>query len=176
MIITLADAQKIDPNVTQSYLDGLEVAIRQLTNNKFLNKAISYRGLTVSDESIVGLKKAGVYLRVGDTVQLSYTGVNDGLYVVEELFNSNVTLDTDKLFNGVYVQGTITKVEYPADIVEGVKKLIQYDVEMAGKMGVKSETVSRMSVSYFDMNSSENVNGYPSAYMDFLKKYRKLRW
>ncbi|QVV90826.1 hypothetical protein [Weissella tructae] len=176
MIISLADAQKIDPNVTQSYLDGLEVAIRQLTNNKFLNKAISYRSFFVSDESKVTVKESNVFLRQGDTVQLAYTGVNDGLYTVSGVNNGVVVLETDKLFNGKYRDGMLTKVEYPTDIVEGVKRLIKYDMAMSKKVGIKSETISRMSRTYHDVNSSENVNGYPSAYMDFLNKYRKLRW
>lgn len=175
MIITLAEAQKIDPNVTQSYLDGLEQSIRQLTNNKFLNKAISYRGLVVTG-STVGINKAGICLREGDTIQVSYTGVNDGLYVVKSIETGNITLDTDKLFDGVFASGTMTKVEYPADILNGVQGLIKYDVDMADKSGIKSETIGRMATTYYDVNASENVNGYPSALMDFIKKYRKIKW
>lgn len=175
MIITLAEAQKIDPNVTQSYLDGLEQSIRQLTNNKFLNKTISYRGLDVNG-AVVSLNKTVNYLREGDTVQVSYTGVNDGLYVVKAVDNESVTLDTDKLFNGTYTSGTMTKVDYPADVLNGALGLIKYDMDMADKTGVKSETIGRMSTTYYDVNASENVNGYPSALMDFIKKYRKIKW
>lgn len=47
---------------------------------------------------------------------------------------------------------------------------------MAGKIGIKSETISRMSTTYYDMTATENTDGYPSALLSFLKKYEKMRW
>ena len=176
MIITLAEAQEINPDIDQRYLDGLEASIRQLTHNKFLNKAMSYRGLGVTSDAVIKLSTDTTYLRVGDTVQVSYTGVNDGLYVVKSVDKGNVTLDTDKLFTGKFSAGTLTKVEYPADVINGFKGLIKYDFDMADKTGIKSETIGRMSTTYYDANSNENINGYPSALMDFIKKYRKIGW
>ena len=70
----------------------------------------------------------------------------------------------------------LTKVEYPTDIKRGIKKLIEYDKTMTGKIGIKSESIARMSVTYYDVNSTENTDGYPSSLLSFLRKYEKMRW
>ena len=70
----------------------------------------------------------------------------------------------------------MTLVEYPADILSGVVKLLKYDAKMGDKLGLKSESVSRMSKTYYDVNASENIEGYPAALMSFLDKYKELRW
>lgn len=177
MIITLADAQKINPNIDQLYLDGLEASIRQLTNNSFVNKSVVYRGFSVGTGNTIKFRKAVKYLRVGDTILLTDTGVNNGLYTVESVAGKEVTvLGSENLYDGTFVSGAAYKVEYPADIVSGVKKILEYDLKMSDKVGVKSKTIARMTETYYDINSTENVNGYPSAYMSFLNKYKKLRW
>ncbi len=188
MILSLEDAKQINPDVTQEYLDGLEIAIRQLTNNNFLNQNILYRQFNVPDNETLEFERPINYLREGDTVLLAYTwgvntngstndkGVNDGLFIIDKVDGATVTLETDQLFEGDYPSAMMAKVEYPSDLIQGVKKLIEYDKSMAGKTGVKSETYSRMSTTYYDVNAAENVNGYPAAYMSFLNKYKKLRW
>lgn len=70
----------------------------------------------------------------------------------------------------------VTLVNYPPDIKRGVKKLIQYDKKMSGKIGIKSETISRMSTTYYDVNAAENIEGYPVSLLSFLKKYERIRW
>ena len=79
-------------------------------------------------------------------------------------------------FVGNSGRAMVTKVEYPADIKRGIKKLIEYDKAMAGKVGIKSETIARMSITYYDVNTAENTDGYPSSLLSFLKKYEKMRW
>ncbi|MCR8704179.1 hypothetical protein [Weissella cibaria] len=175
MIISLDDAKAIDPNITQADLNGFETAVRALTNNKFQNHSVVSKGVTVSlNNKLTVTSTFG--LRVGDTVELVDSKVNDGLYVIAALTDTTVTLQDTDLFNGEFKKASMIKVEYPDDIKVGIKKLIQYDVKMADKVGIKSETISRMSTTYYDATAAENVNGYPSAYMSFLDKYRKIRW
>jgi hypothetical protein len=102
--------------------------------------------------------------------------VNDGLYVIEEINDKTIKLKDAELFNGNFQSAFITKISYPPDIIEGVKRLIQYDVSMGDKLGIKSESIARMNITYYDMNSSESINGYPASLFGFLKKYKKMRW
>lgn len=175
MIISLDDAKVIDPNITQDDLNGFETAVRALTNNKFQNRFVKFDGFTVTGGNTLSFTNSTLGLRVGDTIEIIDSKINDGLYVVNELSDTSLTVTGD-LFNGEYKDASVVKIEYPADIVSGIKRLIDYDVKMTGKTGVKSETISRMSVTYYDATASENINGYPAAYMSFLDKYRKLRW
>lgn len=175
MIISLADAQAINPEITQDELNGFETAVRQLTNNKFQNRNVKFLGLTVTDSTVISTDKAVFGLRVGDTIEIVDSKINDGLYVVTGLSDHTITIDGE-LFDGRFDKAQVIKIEYPADITTGIKKLIKYDVAMASKVGVKSETISRMSTTYYDATAAENIDGYPAAYLSFLKKYEKLRW
>ena len=44
------------------------------------------------------------------------------------------------------------------------------------KTGVKSETLSRYSATYFDQDANNQVMGYPVALLGFLKPYIKARF
>lgn len=70
----------------------------------------------------------------------------------------------------------ITKVEYPADIRAGVLELLKWDIKNRPKTGVKSETLSRYSATYFDQDANNQVMGYPVALLGFLKPYIKARF
>ncbi|WP_429247482.1 hypothetical protein ACQSL2_02590 [Lactococcus lactis subsp. lactis] len=188
MIITLDEAQKIKPDLTQETLDGLEQSIRALTHNKFQNLNIRFYQFKVTNENTLEFNDTLSFLRVGETIEISNTwsqtgsglnqdmGVNDGLYVIEEITDKTIKLKDAKLFNGNFQSAFITKISYPPDIVEGVKRLLQYDVSMGDKLGIKSESIARMNITYYDMNSSESINGYPASLFGFLKKYKKMRW
>lgn len=187
MIIELSEAKKIDPKVEQSDLNALETMIRNITHNPFIDASVQSTGFVVSnDYNLTFANDDGIkYLRAGDTIMLAYTTtadskgkpVNDGLYVVESVDGNTVTIKSDvPLFNEQHVQGMLAKVSYPDDILAGVKKLLAYNVATADNIGVKSRTISRMSETFVDLNAGDNNNGYPSAMLNFLKKYTKMRW
>lgn len=176
MIISLEEAQKIYAEVTQEDLDGIETAIRQMTNNPFQNRKARFHELYFDDEKTVTVNQEIEGLRKGDTVQISGSKWNDGLYVVSDIEGNKIKFDETHFFTGVNRQAYITKIVYPADIVSGVKKLLKYDAKMTDKIGLKSETVSRMSKTYYDQNSAETVNGYPAALMSFINKHRLMKW
>ena len=69
-----------------------------------------------------------------------------------------------------------TKVEYPADIKMGVINLMKWDKENRSKVGVQSETISRHSVTYFNMDGDNSSLGYPKSLTGFLKPYMKARF
>lgn len=174
MIISLEEAQKIDSNIQQDDLDAFEQAVRVLTSNNFQVKQVRYKVAAIVNESIVlGTSAKGI--READTVELNYTQFNDGVYEVLSVEDSVITLNAE-LYQETPKQAILTLVRYPADIKRGIKKLIAYDKKMAGKIGVKSETISRMSTTYFDVNAADNTDGYPKALLSFLDKYKKMRW
>ena len=47
---------------------------------------------------------------------------------------------------------------------------------MRDKVGIKSETLSRHSVTYYDQDAGNQVMGYPASLMGFLSPYIKARF
>lgn len=176
MILTLEEAKEIKTDVTVEDLNAFETAVRQLTNNKFQNIKVRYESLLFEDDNVVKIGTAPEGLRVGDTIEISETPFNNGLYVIKEILEDGFILEGNQLFKGVFYKAFLTKIEYPADIKAGIKKLLEYDVKTADKLGIKSETIARMSVTYYDMTNAESVDGYPASLMGFLSKYNKMRW
>lgn len=177
MILTLSEAQAINPDVTQADLDGFEAAVRHLTNNNFQKAQVRAGNLTLSGHTITIGNGETTGIRVGDTVEINDTKYNDGLYVVGSLTTKTITVtQTLPFISEVPSFGIVTLVVYPADVVKGVKQLIEYDLKMADKLGIKSETIARMSVTYYDVNASDNAEGYPGALLSFLKKHKRMRW
>lgn len=176
MIISLEDAHKIDSTIDQDDLDAFENSIRELTNNNFQNTRVRFKDIVFISDSSIGINAKIIGLKLGDTIEINYSGYNDGLYVIKSMLNDVISFE-DNSFTEIDLKGAIlTKVEYPADVKRGIKKLIQYDKKMSSKIGIKSETISRMSTTYYDVNNTDNTEGYPSSLLSFLDKYKKMRW
>jgi len=176
MIISLFDAQKINSDISQDDLDAFEQSVRALTNNNFQNKRVRFEDITITAPNIINVFGEVEGLRVGDTLEVNYTAYNDGLYVVGTLNDDTITVNGEPFISANSTKAMATLVDYPADIKQGVKKLIKYDLDMVGKTGIKSRTVARMSETYYDVNASDNTEGYPSSLLSFLGKYEKMRW
>lgn len=176
MIISLNEATRIDSTLSQEDLDAFEIAIRELTNNNFQNRNVRFENVSVKTNDIIVVVRPPIGLRVGDTIELNYSDYNDGLYVIESIEGSELKLEDADLITSPVSGSMITKVEYPADIKAGVKRLIKYDIKMGDKVGIKAETISRMSTTYYDMSSTESVDGYPAPLLNFTDKYKKMRW
>lgn len=176
MIISLTEAQKLDPEILQEDLDAFEQSVRQLTNNNFQNTAVRLNNIAIQEPNLIKVKDPIKGLRVGDTVEVNYSSYNDGLYTVEEILEEAIKVVEESFLEEESNDLMVTLVSYPADIKRGIKKLIEYDKKMASKVGIKSETISRMSTTYYDVSAAENTEGYPSNLLSFLKKYKKMRW
>ncbi|HEW9714452.1 TPA: hypothetical protein V1J28_002029 [Streptococcus pneumoniae] len=171
MIISLDEALKLDATATQETCDGLETMVRKLTNNNFQLIKFRLRDLKLSENTIKSSSGRMDVFRPGDTIEINGTDYNDGLYIVKSVSDSVITV------HGEFNSGAIaTKINYPADVLAGVKKLIAYDVKMRDKVGIKSETIARWSVTYYDVTAAESSEGYPVSLLGFLNKYKKLRW
>ncbi len=153
----------------QRKLNAIEHLIRSYTNNNFQNRNIRFQGRSVGN-TIFGRTK---YMKAGDTVQISQSKVNDGLYLITEVAEDHIKLDTG-LFD--VSENLVTKVEYPADVQEGVIELMVWEEKNRQKVGIKSETLSRHSVTYYDQDAENQVMGYPVALLGFLKPYMKARF
>lgn len=66
--------------------------------------------------------------------------------------------------------------EYPPDIKMGIVNMLKWDLENRDKVGIASETISRHSVTYFDMNGDNSTMGFPKALLGFLKPYMRARF
>ncbi|MGQ7434316.1 hypothetical protein ACTGYK_00765 [Streptococcus suis] len=175
MIISLSEALIIHPKATQEMCDGLETMVRKVTNNHFQLEKFRLTHLSLEGSTIKVDKGRLDIFREGDTVEINGTDFNDGLYVISGVSDGILSV------NGTFIpeskKGAIlTKISYPTDVIEGVKKLLAYDAKMTDKIGVKSESVARWSVTYYDVTASESQEGYPAVLLGFLSKYKKIRW
>lgn len=157
-------------SVLERKLKAIEDLVRAYTNNNFQNRMKRFSAPS-SDSLLLGWSKL---LKVGDTVQISES-INNGLYVVKAIdrVNKTTTLDAE-LYDADF--NLVTKVEYPAGIVEGVINLMRWEVQNRSKVGIQSETLSRHSVTYFAQDANNQLMGYPVTLLGFLKPYIKARF
>lgn len=154
-------------------LNAIEVAIREHTNNNFQVRACRAKAITsgntlVTDDVVTMFK-------VGDTVQISKSQYNDGLYVIKNIVGNAITLD--KELNGKELC-LATKVQYRDDVIAGAIEMLKWDCGKSStkkKQGIASETISRHSVSYQQYDGTNTIKGYPSALLGFLEPYMRAR-
>lgn len=160
----------IADEVIEAKLQALEMLIRKYTNNNFQKR--SYRRTA----DIVGglfLVEALTPFKVGDTVQITESQLNEGLFIVNEADDSTFTVNEEvEDETGVLV----TKIVYPMDVKMGVVNMMKWDIENRDKVGIQSETISRHSVTYFNMDGDNSTMGFPKSLVDFLKPYMKARF
>lgn len=145
--------------------EGIEDFIRQYTNNNFIVKNVTFNTPSLNGK----LETVSSAFKVGDTVLISNSKYNNGVYVLTDMDGK---LDKDLLDDE---NNKVTLVKYPPTIKLGVVKLLQYNAKMDDKVGISSESISRHSVSYAQP-SSDSIGGYPSSLMSFLKPYMKARF
>lgn len=156
----------VSDEILTDYLTAAELTIRKYTNNNFQYRGYRTTG-EISNNSII---TDNIPFTVGDTIQISESIYNNGLYTVHEIesdyftVNESVT-DEDNIL--------ITKVVYPFDVKMGVVKMINWSLNNGDKVGIQSETISRHSVTYFNMDGDNSIMGYPKSLFGFLKPYRK---
>ena len=176
MLMPLAEAQVINPGLTLGALEALESTIRAESNNHF-HKGVPLRIGRIEGATVYFTSSHNSF-KAGDTVELHGTAYYDGFYHVETVRDDHIVL-TERLVDGWQPkeEANIYRVYYPPDVVEGAKKVLDYSVKMSGKMGIKSETVSRVSVSYYDVDTQAGlIFGVPSYLFAFLDPYRKRRF
>lgn len=172
MIITVEDLKKqvncgtATDDLITAKLEAIEAVIRAYTNNNFQLRSVRFAGRS-EDYWLYGSPQ---YFTVGDTVQISASGVNDGLYVVTMVDEDHLELDKPLMTTQFNL---VTKIKYPVDVIQCAVDLYKWKQEMGDKVGVKSETISRHSVTYED--SATLFMGYPVGILNGLNLHKKAR-
>lgn len=174
MIISAANAKKyittnLEDSVLEEKLQALELLIRKYTNNNFQVRNIRFKCPAMATKLYLSTNM----FSVGDTIQISESMYADGVYTIKAIEEEFIELDK-QLFDESEV--LVTKVEYPIDVVMGALNMLKWDLENRDKVGIASETISRHSVTYFNMDGDNSAMGYPKSLLGFLKPYRKARF
>ena len=174
MIITVNELKQFittdqSDTVLENKLQALELLVRKYTNNNFQNTKIRFK----CNASSTGLDFSTPYLNVNDTIQISQSQFNDGLYVIKSNESAAIALDKTPYDEPNVL---VTKIEYPYDIKMGVINMIKWDLTNRDKVGIQSETISRHSVSYFNMDGDNSLMGYPRSLLGFLEPYKRARF
>lgn len=177
MIMTVAELRQFvttddADQVLEAKLQALELLIRAYTNNNFQVRA--FRAVAVAASSGHQLvTTANNPFKAGDTLQITESEFNAGLVNVRTSSGGIITVK-EELFDESGV--VITKVVYPADVRMGCANLMKWEMNNRDKVGVSSETISRHSVTYFNMDGDNSIMGYPKSLLGFLKPYMKARF
>lgn len=169
MIISVEKLKGILPSATNKsdeelelMLSALEAFIRKYTNNNFQLRSFRTVGNIRGGELLFDK----TLFKDGENFEISQSLYNAGVYVLGKPYDF---YDEENVL--------ITKVVYPQAVISGVVNLIQWDIEHRGKIGVKSESLSRYSVTYYDLESGGNsIGGYPKGLMGFLKPYMRAQF
>ena len=150
-------------------LQALELLIRKYTNNNFQNRNIRFVSPAINGELYLSTN----LLKVGDTLEVSQSVYNDGLYVIKAINDNVITLDKPLIDENKML---VTKVVYPFDVQIGIINMLKWDLDNRNKIGIASESISRHSVTYFNMDGDNSSIGYPKSLVGFLKPYMKARF
>lgn len=151
-------------------LKAIEQTIRKYTNNNFQDRA--FRRVANITGNLFVCEESHIF-EVGDTIQVSESDLNKGLFVIESVdgytftVSENVKDETKVL---------VTKVTYPDDVIDCCVNLLEWEIKHRGKVGIQSETLSRHSVTYFNQDKDNQIMGYPVSLLGCLKAYRKPRF
>jgi hypothetical protein len=177
MIMTVAELRQFvttdeGDQALEARLQALELLIRAYTNNNFQQRA--FRSVAVSMPGHDLLCNGMVPFRAGDTLQITESDFMDGWLVTVKNVAGNTVTVNEELYDESGV--VITKIFYPADVKLGVANMLKWQLENGDKAGVSSETISRHSVTYFDMTGDNSTIGFPKALTGFLRPYMKARF
>lgn len=178
MILTVEEFRRYvqtdeDDQVLEAKLQALELLIRAYTNNNFQVRA--FRAVAVASAAPTSLLfNATVPFATGDTLQITESELMPGSLVTVVAVNDGSVEVAEDLFDESGV--VVTKVKYPMDVKMGVVNLMKWELDNRDKVGVASETISRHSVTYFNMDGDNSVMGYPKSLLGFLRPYMKARF
>ena len=177
MIMTVTELKQfvttdVPNNVLEARLQALELLIRAYTNNNFQKRAFRAVAVAVEDGNQL-LVPGSTPFKAGDTLEITESELNAGLVTVSAVSNGSITV-AEELYDESGV--VLTKVVYPADVKQGVARMLQWQLDNGDKVGVQSETISRHSVTYFNMDGDNSTMGFPKSLLGFLKPYMKARF
>ena len=175
MIISVEELRRyittdMDDQALGAWLQALESLVRRYTNNNF--QVRTHRHVANIQESRFHLSTPPM-VKVGDTVEVSKSIYNEGLYTVTEVEDGTFSVLEETQAEDMVL---VTKVAYPPDVKMGVVNLMKWELEKRDKVGVQSESISRHSVTYYNMDGDNTLMGYPKSLLGFLRPYMKARF
>lgn len=176
MIMTVAELRRYveteeDDQVLEVRLQALEGLIRAYTNNNFQARAFRAVAVAASDKTL--MVNTTVPFAAGDTLQITESNLMPDALVTVVSVDGNTVRVKEDLFDESGVE--ITKVKYPQDVKMGAVNLMKWELAQREKAGIASETISRHSVTYSNMDGENSVMGFPKSLMGFLRPYKKAR-
>jgi hypothetical protein len=177
MIISVEKAKAlIDFNgwsdeIIEMKLKAIEQTIRAYTNNNFQDRG---RRIQAWIGAGVIMSEALIPFDVGDTVQISESRYNNGLFTVSSVPDDLAFTVSEDVSDEDSV--LITKIVYPADVIACCVNLLEWEKRNRAKVGIQSETLSRHDVTYFNQDAGNQIMGYPVSLLGCLKAYRKARF
>lgn len=177
MIMTVEELRQFvttdeDDVTLEARLQALELSVRAYTNNNFHVRALRSVAVAAAEHEL--LCNGTVPFRAGDTLQITDSELMpDCLVTVSSVDGNTVTVKEDLYDESGVI---VTKVKYPQDVKLGVARLLQWQLDNGDKVGVQSETISRHSVTYFDLSGDNSSAGFPKSLMGFLAPYKKARF
>lgn len=178
MILTIEEVRQYittseADSVLVAKLQALELLIRKYTNNNFQQRAYRTIAECRSEGKVIECDTR-IPFKAGDTIQISQSKyMNDTLITIKTVSNTTIVAVED-IVDEDYV--LLTKVVYPMDVKMGVVNMLKWDLDNRDKIGIQSETISRHSVTYFNMDAANSSIGYPTSLVGFLKPYIKARF
>ena len=177
MIMTVEELRQYittdaDDQVLEAQLQALELLIRAYTNNNFQKRAFRAVAVALAGSNQL-LVPGATPFKAGDTLEITESDLNAGLVNVEAVSDGSITV-MEELYDESGV--VITKVVYPADVKQGVVRMLQWQLDNGDKVGVQSETISRHSVTYFNMDGDNSTMGFPKSLLGFLRPYKRARF
>lgn len=166
------DCGDMTDEVIKSRLTAIEGVIRAYTHNNFQNRNIRFVAESTNGDQI---QNKTDFLKEGDTIQITASLVNDGLYTVVAITDEYITVDRE--IYGV-PNNKVTKIEYPPDVVQCAIDLFEWKHKFGSKVGIKSEseTLSRHSESVTYEDSATLFMGYPRGILNGLSLQMKARF
>lgn len=176
MLMTVGELRKFiqtddTDECLEAKLSGIEQQIRKHTNNNF---QVRGTGIVADVAAGVFMSEALIPYEMGDTIQISGSDKNDGLYTVKEITDDTTFVVNEKTRDEIELY--ITKVSYPADVKMGVVNMMVWELDNRSKAGIQSETISRHTVNYINLDAWNSALGYPESLVQFLKPYMKARF
>lgn len=187
MIVTVEKFREyVDTTLTDSQIEeklsALESLIRARTNNNFQKRNRRSVGNIIGENLVV----ESPIFKAGDTIEISESEYNNGLYNIQEIDNEgNITLkEHEDLISESGV--LVTKVYYPLDVRMGIIEVLKWQLKNELQNGggtenkpVQSETLSRHSVSYAQDSTESDIDltlGVPRKLTSFFTPYIKARF
>lgn len=176
MIMTIEEVKtllRIEDNSFDSFinmkLEILEEAITNYTNNYFVNtNTVIHDCLSFVDNKIISknYKFTDYYYMINSNVRVTGSIMNDGVYKITGISEKELILDKTFITENNDLLKTIAIVQYPKVLKEIVAEMIDYDLN--NNKNIKSETISRHSITYKDLNSL-----YPAEIVGKLSKFSR---